>query len=119
LIKSCDNSVTILPVSTGHCYKLCPFSDQYYTLWEIDTGVVSSGTLSNIGNSRRFPYGGRYTGVVTYTDDYTKYGTALYATHTNTNGRMITKGRGSSIGWMCTDVDCPHYQGTNIFFLEV
>jgi len=118
--RSCDNNVTVsITPFTGHCYKLCPFSFDFYDGWDVDTGAVASGTLSNVGNSKKFPYGGRESGVVTYSDEYTMFGDAVYDTHPYTDGKMITKSRGGGgIGWMCMDDNCPHFVQTGTRFFE-
>jgi hypothetical protein len=121
--QSCDNiDGVVIAISpyTGHCYKLCPFSDVFFSGWEINTSPVASGTNSLAGNSYNFPYGGRESGAIQTTYDYTMYGNAVYDAHPTTGGKMVTKSRGGgATGWMCMDNNCPHFIQTGQRYFEV
>jgi hypothetical protein len=99
----------------GHCYKLCPFSEEYYDMWSISKTlplVVVSGTR---GNSLNFPLGGRDGD-----SPFGQTGSPEFSTHPTTEGGMITKSKGSGCtGWMCPDNDCVYFTTTGIRYFEL
>lgn len=90
-------------IKIGHSYKLCPYSDTYYTAWGL-LGTASPEVEDPRGNSRTYPYGAH---------------NPAGAPHPKTGGGMVMKNRGAAPGFICIDPNCPHFITHGFQYFEI
>lgn len=84
-------------VSTGYCWKYCPYSTNYYNKY----------------------YSNGFAGPTNNPDiDQTNFTSVVTSDHPDTDGTMSMHSRGVP-GWMCFDDNCQYFIDNGVRYFEI